>query len=162
LSVGKRLHNLGGQATWLVVALLLVMGGLALWRFGSATSFAPRALRPSTRLDDIYFWSTIAFAFSGFEAASLMGEEIHDAGRVVPRAVGWAGLLIAAIYLLGTASILVSLPARDVGSIEGIMQAIERVSQRVGLPWLSPLSAGLITVAGLGATSAWLAATARL
>ncbi len=162
LAVGKRLHNLGGQATWVVVALLLVMGGVALWRFGSATSFAPGALEPSTRLADIYFWSTIAFAFSGFESASLMGEEIHDARRVVPRAVGWSGLVIAAIYVLGTAAILVALPAREVGGIEGIMQAIERVSRRVGMPWLSPLSAGLITMAGLGATSAWLAATARL
>lgn len=162
LSVGKRLHNLGGQATWLTVGILCVMGFIALLHFGSATDFGHRALRPSTRLTDIYFWTTIAFAFSGFEAASLMGEEIHDARRNVPRAVAIAGLIIAAIYLLGTASILVALPSSEVGEIQGLLQAIERASLRAGMPWLAPVTAALLTVAALGATSAWLAATARL
>jgi amino acid transporter len=91
-----------------------------------------------------------------------MGEEIHDPRRVVPRAIVIAGLVIVALYVVGTAAILVALPSEQVGSIQGIMQAIERVSRRIGVPWLSPLSAFLLTVAGLGATSAWLAATARL
>ena len=162
LSVGKRLHNLGGQATWVTVAVLCAMGGIALARFGSATDFGHGALQPSTRLADIYFWSTIAFAFSGFEAASLMGEEIHDARRMVPRAVVIAGIVIVAIYVLGTTAILVSLPSSEVGGIQGILQAIESIARRAGMPWLSPLVALLVTVAALGATSAWLAATARL
>ena len=50
------------------------MGAVALARFGSATPFGSRVIcGPSTRLTDIYFWITIAFAFGGFEAASLMG-----------------------------------------------------------------------------------------
>ena len=162
LSNGKRLHNLGAQCTWVPVAVLIGMGVLALARFGSVTDFGHAALRPSVRLEDIYFWSIIAFAFGGFEAASLMGEEIHDARRVVPRAVGVAGLLIAGIYILGTASILVALPADQVGGIQGIMQAIERVSQRVGLPWVVPVIAAMVALGALGGTAAWLAATARL
>ena len=162
LAVGKRLHNLGGQATWLTVAALCVMGAIALFRFGSASDFGHGALRPSTRLEDIYFWSTIAFAFSGFEAASLMGDEIEDARRMVPRAVALAGVAIAIIYVVGTASILVSLPSSEVGGIQGILQAVERVSRRVGWPWVAPATGLLVTIAALGATSAWLAATARL
>jgi len=162
LAVGKRLHNLGGQATWVTVAVLCALGGIALVRFGSATDFGHGALQPSTKLSDIYFWTTIAFAFSGFEAASLMGEEIQDARRLVPRAVVISGIVIAAIYVLGTTAILVSLPSSEVGGIQGILQAIDSVARRAGMPWLSPLVALLVTIAALGATSAWLAATARL
>jgi amino acid transporter len=162
LSIGKRLHNLGGQCMWLTVAVLVAMGAIALARFGSVTDFGPASLRPSVRLADIYFWTTIAFAFSGFEAASLMGEEIRDAPRTVPRAVVVAGLVIVAVYMLGTAALLVALPARQVGDIAGILQAIEAVSVRVGVPWMVPLAAVLVAVGALGGTSAWLAATARL
>ncbi len=162
LDVGKRLHNLGAWSTWLPVGLLVALGAVAVLRFGSANDFSLRALVPSTRLTDIYFWSTIAFAFGGFEAASLMGEEIEDARRAVPRAVVTAGLLITAVYVLGTAAILVALPGGQVSGLQGIMQAIQWVAGRAGLPGVSPIAAALVALGALGGTAAWLAATARL
>jgi amino acid transporter len=162
LEVGKRLHNLGAWGTWVPVAALVVMGGVALARFGSATPFDTHRLVPSTRLTDIYFWITIAFAFGGFEAASFMGEEIREPRRTVPRAVLLAGFAIAAIYVLGTAAILVALPPGQVSDLQGVMQAIQRVAGRVGLPALVPVLAALIALGALGGASAWLAATARL
>lgn len=162
LEIGKRLHNLGAWSTWIPVAVLVAMGAWALARFGSATRFDSAALVPSTRLTDLYFWSTIAFAFGGFEAASLMGEEIRDARRAVPRAVLIAGLAIAAIYMLGTAAILVALPGQQVSGLQGIMQAIQQVAERVGVPGVTPVVAALVAIGALGGTAAWLAATARL
>lgn len=162
LDVGKRLHNLGAWSTWVPVAVLVALGAVALFRFGSATSFEPGALVPSTRITDIYFWSTIAFAFGGFEAASLMGEEIRDPRRTVPRAVLIAGLAIAAVYVLGTAAILVALPGQQVSGLQGILQAIQRVAERVGVPGATPVAAALVALGALGGTAAWLAATARL
>ena len=162
LEVGKRLHNLGAWGTWVPVAALVVMGAVALARFGSATRFEGARLMPSTRLSDIYFWITIAFAFGGFEAASFMGEEIRQPRRTVPRAVLLAGAAIAAIYVLGTAAILVTLPAERVSDLQGVMQAIQRVAERVGMGALTPAFAALIALGALGGASAWLAATARL
>jgi amino acid transporter len=162
LEVGKRLHNLGAWGTWVPVAALVVMGAVALARFGSATSFEAVRLVPSTRLSDIYFWITIAFAFGGFEAASFMGEEIQRPRGTVPRAVLLAGLAIAGIYVLGTAGILVTLPPERVTDLQGVMQAIQRVAERVGVRALVPAFAALIALGALGGASAWLAATARL
>ena len=162
LDVGKRLHNLGAWGTWVPVGILVTMGLVALVRHGSATAFDPSALVPSTRLSDLYFWSTIAFAFAGFEAASLMGEEIRDARRSVPRAVLIAGLAIAAIYMVGTAAILVALPGEQVSGLQGILQAIQRVAERVGVPAVTPVAAALVALGALGGTAAWLAASARL
>ncbi len=39
LDVGKWLSNLGAIGTWLPIALLCVVGAVAWWKFGSATSF---------------------------------------------------------------------------------------------------------------------------
>jgi glutamate:GABA antiporter len=162
LDVGKWLHNLGALGTWAPIAILVAAGAIAIARFGSATSFAPAALVPGTRLPDLVLWSTIAFAFAGLEAASFMGEEIRDAKRTLPRAVLAAGAWITAIYLLGTIAVMVAVPREQVSGLQGIMQAIATVAERAGLRGLTPLVAILITVGGVGSVGAWLASVARL
>jgi amino acid transporter len=162
LGIGKVLHNLGAVCTWLAAGLLLPLGFVIWRRFGSATSFAPALPAAGIHLSDVFFWSTIAFAFGGLEGASLMGDEIVDAPRTVPRAVVAAGAAIAGIYLLGTAAVLIAIPAREVSGLQGIMQAIERMAGRAGVQPLVPVAAVLIGVGALAGASAWLAATARL
>jgi amino acid transporter len=161
LAFGKVLQNFGAACTWIAAALLLPLGLVVVMRYGSATSFAPAAPH-GIHLTDIFFWSTIAFAFGGLEGASLMGDEIVDARRAVPRAVVISGVVIAGLYALGTAAVLVAIPAREVSGLQGIMQAIERMAGRAGWTPLVPLAAILIGVGALAGASAWLGATARL
>jgi amino acid transporter len=162
LRVGKWLHNVGAYATWVPIVILIALAVGALARFGPATDFRPASLMPATGIRDIVFWSTIAFAFAGFEAASLMGDEIADARRTIPRAILISGVLIVAIYVLGTAAVLVALPPAEVSGLSGIIQAIERAGGRLGLPIVGVIAAVLLTVANLGGVGAWLAAVARL
>ena len=162
LAVGKWLHNLGAIGLWVPGLILMGLGILAWARFGSATSFTLEAMIPSTRLKDIVFWSTIAFSLSGLESASMMGEEIRDARRNIPRALLIAGVLITLLYILGTIAMLVAVPHAQILHLQGFMQAIEQVSGRFGLPWLIPLIAVLIVLGGLGQAGAWFAAGGRL
>ena len=162
LNVGKWLNNVGAIASWIVAALLIALAAVAWGRFGSATPIEAGALVPSTSLKDVIFWSTIAFAFGGVESGSTMGEEIQDARRTVPRAILTAGALITVLYLAGTLSVLVTIPREQVSGLQGIMQAMQTVTANVGLPWLAPIVAALVTVNALGGVGGWFAATARL
>jgi amino acid transporter len=137
--------------------------GLGAWlRFGSATSFTADTMVPSTRLKDIVFWSTIAFSLSGLESASMLGEEIRDARRNIPRALLLAGVLITALYVLGTVAMLVALPQSEIVNLQGFMRAIESASARLGLGWLVAPVAALLVMGGLGQAGAWFAAGGRL
>lgn len=162
LEIGKWLSNVGAIARWLATALLVVLGAAAWARFGSATSFAWAALVPGTHLKDVIFWSTIAFALTGLESASFMGAEIRDAEREVPRAILLSLPIILLVYLAGTISVLVALPAEEISGLQGIMQAIQKVEERLGLHGVSPLAAVLITLTALGSVGAWLASVARI
>jgi amino acid transporter len=71
-------------------------------------------------------------------------------------------VIITLIYVLGTASILVALPAERVSGLQGIMQAVEQSAERVGFAQIAPVIAGVITIASLGGVNSWLAATSRL
>lgn len=162
LDVGKWLHNVGALAMWLPVVIILVMGLIARHRFGSATSFTPRAMIPSTHFKDMIFWSTLTFAFSGSETASLMAEEIKNTRRTIPFALFTGGLVVTFCYVVGTIGVLLALPSDQVSNLQGLMQAIARTAGRVGFFWIIPIAAGLIALSNLGAAGAYLAAVARL
>ena len=162
LDVGKWLHNVGAVCLWVPASILIIMGLVAWIRFGAATHFSAVSLLPSTHLKDIAFWSTITFALAGVEAASVMGEEIKNARRNIPRALLIAGAIITITYVLGTTCLLLALPPTEVSGLQGIMQAIAKAGDRIGLGGITPIAAALITISGLGTVGAWLAAVARL
>jgi amino acid transporter len=162
LNVGKWLSNAGGIAAWIPAGLLIVLGAVSWSRFGSATPIDGPSLVPSMSLKDVIFWSTIAFAFGGVESASAMAEEIHDARRTVPRAVLVAAVLITALYLAGTLSVLLAIPRDQISGLQGIMQAIQAMTSKVGVAWLVAPIAALVTLNALGGVGGWFAATARL
>jgi amino acid transporter len=162
LAVGKWLHNLGAVGLWLPGLVLMGLGLGAWLRFGSATSFTVHSMVPSTRLKDIVFWSTIAFSLSGLESASMLGEEIRDARRNIPRALLLAGGLITLLYVFGTVAMLVALPQSEIMNLQGFMRAIESASARLGLGWLVAPVAALLVLGGLGQAGAWFAAGGRL
>jgi amino acid transporter len=162
LRAAKWLNNLGAVMRWVSVALLAALGVAAWWRFGSATVIDAGTMRPHTRLTDLIFWSALAFAWTGPEAASFMGGEIDDPRRTVPRALGIAAPMIAVLYLLGTASVLISVPAGGTSALYGVLQAISGAAQRFGMSWLVPVGAVCVTITCLSSVCAWLGAVARI
>jgi glutamate:GABA antiporter len=162
LRVGKWLHNLGAAGLWIPALLLLGVGLVSWLRYGSATPFTAESMVPSTRLKDIIFWSTIAFSLSGLESASMMGDEIEDPRRNLPRALLLGGVLITALYIASTAALLVALPAGQIVSLDGFIRAIAVASERIGADWVTTVVAALIVVGGLGQAGAWFAASGRL
>jgi glutamate:GABA antiporter len=166
LRVGKRLQNLGGHGTWLPG---LIFVGLAVWslaRHGSATPFTTRALVPaSLDLQSINLFATMTFAFAGLELAPTLGDEIHDPARTLRRGIALSGFAIVAMYLIGTAAMLVALPHETVSITNGMPQATAALVERLGAPWLAPAAgivAILLVLGNLGGVGAWLAGSARL
>jgi amino acid transporter len=162
LDVGKWLHNVGALAMWIPVLIVVGLGLLAYHRFGSATTFSVHTMTPSLRLNEIIFWSVLTFAFGGCETASFMAEEIKNARRTIPLALFAGGLTVAFCYIIGTVCVLLALSSSEVSGLQGLVQAIAKTSNRVGLPFFLPVAALLIALSNIGASGAYLAAVARL
>jgi glutamate:GABA antiporter len=162
LNIGKWLNNVGALAMWIPVGIVIVMGLIAWHRFGSATSFTLRTMRPSTHFNDIIFWSVLTFALGGCETASFMGDEIKNPRRSVPFALLLAGVTVTFCYIAGTACVLLALPSSEVNGLQGLVQAISKTASRVGFPGVLPFAAFLITLSNISAAGAYLAAVARL
>jgi glutamate:GABA antiporter len=159
LSVGKWTGNLGGLATFVGGALIIVLGFMVWLRFGSATRIQ---IVPEWNLDKLNFWSQIAFAFGGLELGAIMGGEIRNPERNVPRAAWIAGLGIAAFYIAGTLAMLVLLPPDRISIVTGLVQAGSAAGARLGIRWLTPALAFAICFGVMGQLGAWIAGSARL
>jgi amino acid transporter len=162
LNIGKWLQNAGAIGMWVPLLILLGVAAVAWSRFGSATAFTPKSFVPSTHLRDMIFWSTIAFGFAGVESASIMGEELDDHPRTIPRALLGAGVSIAALFIAGTVAVLVALPMGEVTALQGVPQAITSAAVRIHAAWLVPIAVGFLIVGVLGQIGGWFAASARL
>lgn len=162
LQFGKWLSNIGAIARWLSTLALMAIGAVAWLRLGPATEFTPASMTPGLDIRNLIFWSTIAFALTGLESASFMGEEIKDSRRTIPRAIFTAVPIITLTYVLGTICVLVALPAGQLSGLQGIIDAIDAAAGRLGLVGFTSIAALLITVSALGSVGAWLASVARL
>ena len=163
LERAKWLQNVGGIATWMVGALVLFGGILAWHKFGSATSFAAAALVPDFRsLATFASFSAIALAYVGLELGPILGGEIKNPRRSIARALLVSCVLIAVIYISGTAALLAALPAGEINLISGIPQALAAVGTRVGIGTFGIIAAVLLTLSQIGSLGAWIAGTARL
>ncbi len=138
LDVGTWLHNMGALAMWIPICIIVGMGAVAWHLYGSATTFTLHSMIPSTHINDMIFWSVLIYAFAGCETASLMGDEIKNARRAIPRALLIGGLTVTFCYIVGTISVLVALPASEMGNLQGLMQAISKTAHRVGFESIIP------------------------
>jgi glutamate:GABA antiporter len=163
LDAGKWLNNICSIAGWLSIVLLVIPGFVCAARFGPATHFSASAMVPHPSLRTAIFLSTIFFAFSGAETGSLMGDEIENPRRTIPRALLASGLALAFSYIAGTAALLVALPAAQVSGVDGFMRGAQSLTALLGLPWLLViLMAVLLTMNAIGGAASYLSSTSRL
>ena len=163
LQRAKWLQNIGGLATWLIAGLVILCGAWAWYRFGAATRFTATNLTPNFgSLATFATLATIALAFDGLELGPILGGEIREPRRTIPRAILIAGIVTATIYIAGTAALLVTLPTRQIDVVGGIPQALASVGDRLGLPLFGAFGAALLTLSLFGGLGAWITGTARL
>src|SRR5438045_6099471 len=141
LNIGKWLQNAGGVGTYLPLLILLAAGIAVYARHGSATTITWRNSLPSWNWDTVNFWSQIAFAFTGLEMVCSMAEEVKNPQKTFPRAILGSGVLIAAIYMLGTVASLFMLPAESVDPKSGVFQAITPAATILGVGFLGVIAA---------------------
>ncbi len=163
LSLGRLVTSFGATASWIAAVLLIAAGAAALARYGSATTWTWSALDSSLGGSRVLgYFGTLSLALVGLELAALMGGEIKEPRRTIPRAILLSGVAIAGLYILGTVAILVAVPPAEVSPISGGLGAVQAVATRAGWGFLPVLTATLVTFSVFAGFSAWLGGMARL
>ena len=65
-----------------------------------------------------------------------MGDEIRDPQKTLPGAVAWGRRdLRGALYLGATLTLLVAIGKNDINVLQGIVQAVSHMADKVGVAW---------------------------
>jgi amino acid transporter len=147
VKVGKWTQNVGGASSWVLGGLLVAVAVWLGMRRGPAT---PINIAPTWNWDTVGFWATIAYALSGLEMAGLMGGEIHDPERNLPRA-GWIASAFAAIfYSAATIAMLVIMRPEKISEMNGYGQIAATIAGESGFGWIAPVLAVLVLASAVG------------
>jgi glutamate:GABA antiporter len=165
MRTGRWLQNAGAVGTYLPGILLIGLGAYAFFTRAPATPMPLESLVPDlasrTRLN---LWASIAFAFAGLELCAVLGGEVRDPRRTLPRSILISAPFIAFLYIAGTISVLWLVPAGQVNIVSGFLQALAVGAREIGVGagWLAAFAAALYVVGNIGGVGAWLTGPARV
>jgi amino acid transporter len=161
LGVGKWLNNAGGVGTAIAALTLIILGVVVASRHGLNVSAADFRIPHDPRFV-LNSFGVICFALVGLELASIMGDEIQEPRRTLPGAVAWGGVISGALYIATTLVLLVAVGKNQINVLQGIIQAISHLAADVGMSWIIPIFALILSVAIAGIGSAWMGGSARI
>jgi amino acid transporter len=162
---GRWLQNLGAIGTYVPGMLIVGLGVYAAFRHPPATPLTPSTLIPDLGdLSELNLWASIAFAFAGLELCAVLGDEVKEPRRTLPRSILIAAPLIGFIYIAGTGAVLWLVPTKEVNIVSGFLQAIAVGARDIGwgVAWLPAAVAALYVVGNVGGVGAWLTGPARV
>ena len=160
MGVGKWINNLGGMGTMIATLVLVALGCSVLLRGGVALHVGDFGFGGDYQL--ISAFGVICFGLVGLELGPIMADEIHDPRRTVPKSVVYGGLLSGVLYVGATISVLLSVPQRDVAVVQGVLQAVDKMTVGQGLGLILAPLALIMAVSISGCVSAWTAGSARV
>jgi amino acid transporter len=159
LRVSKWLGNVGGAMLY-GATFMMVLASLFVWlKGGSATSFV---FDRAVTMNRVSLWAQIAFAYTGLELGSLMGGEVRQPKKTIPRAVWISAVASTAAYILGCVSLMVVLPPGIINPMSGMVQTASVVGLKLGWPHFGSLMGVLLFGGIMGKLSTWGGGSARL
>jgi amino acid transporter len=159
----KWIQNLGGIALWISVLLLFIFGGVYIFDIGSAHEFSATNLIPDfTDFSLLPFFAIVAFCFGGLELGPIMAGEVDNPQINIPKAIIISSIMVGLIYIVGTLTLIVTVPEGEIEIIAGVAQSFFKFGETYGIPGIGILGAVLVVISTVGLFGAWLTGTARL
>jgi glutamate:GABA antiporter len=152
LGVSKWLHNAGSVMLMLAFLALIALPFYHMAR-GTLPDYHPFAVAmPAFTLFSLNVFGKMAMgALSGFEYVAVLAGETKDAARTIARATIIAAPIIAAMFILGTSSVLAFVPIDQINLIGPIPQVLHI---GFGLTGLGAVAAGIAILLITGRTIA--------
>jgi glutamate:GABA antiporter len=164
LSVGKWVHMAGGALMLATFAALLLLPWLSV-STGHLASFHPLATTaPVVSVMSLNIFGKMGFgALGGFEYVAIHAGECRNPVRTIARSVVVAAPVIAAMFILGTSSVLALVPIDEIDLIAPIPQVLSAGFRPFGVVGLvAPVTIVVLATVRIAQASVMFTGNTRL
>jgi amino acid transporter len=161
LGTGKWVNNIGGVGALSISMLLIALAGVLAWRHSFSVRWDDLALRNLSAVP-LSTVGVVCLGMVGLEIGPVMGDEVRDPRRTFPRSILLGGILCAIAYVGSTMSLALAVPKSEMAVVQGMMQAIDKMSSGLSISWILVPLAVLMIASIVGSTSAWVSGSARI
>ena len=91
VGIGKWVNNIGGLGTLAAATVLILLGVICVWKFGISLPGIGVSTQPHGSVDVFLVWCDLLWVGGTLELGCVMGDEIEDPRRSVPRGVLYGG-----------------------------------------------------------------------
>lgn len=160
--VGK-VSKIGGLVGTIIPAIILVVLGTAYLMTGgeSQMDFSGNFFPDLSNFNNLVLASGIFLFYAGMEMSGVHVKEMDNPSKNYPRAIFIGSAITVLIFILGTFSLGVIIPQKDINLTQSLLVGFDRYFSYIHASWLSPIMAIALTFGVLAGVLTWVAGPSK-
>ncbi len=160
--VGK-VSKIGGLVGTIIPAIILVVLGIAYLMTGgeSQMDFSGNFFPDLSNFNNLVLASGIFLFYAGMEMSGVHVKEMDNPSKNYPRAIFIGSAITVLIFILGTFSLGVIIPQKDINLTQSLLVGFDRYFSYIHASWLSPIMAIALTFGVLAGVLTWVAGPSK-
>ena len=163
LSWVSKVAKIGGLVGTIIPAGLLILlaiiyllsGGVSQMNFGG--DFFPDI----TKFDNLVLASGIFLFYAGMEMTGVHVKDMDNSSRNYPRAIFIGAIITVLIFVLGTFSLGIIIPQKDINLTQSLLVGFDNYFKYVHASWLSPVIAVALAFGVLAGVLTWVSGPSK-
>ena len=159
----SKVAKIGGLVGTIIPAGLLVILAIAYLVSGgeSQMNFGGNFFPDIARFDNLVLASGIFLFYAGMEMSGVHVSEMENPTRNYPRAVFIGAAITVSIFILGTFSLGIIIPQKDINLTQSLLVGFDRYFDYIHASWLSPIIAIALAFGVLAGVLTWVAGPSK-
>lgn len=160
--VGK-VSKVGGLVGTIIPAALLVVLAVVYLSTGgeSQMSFNGEFFPDFSKFDNLVLASSIFLFYAGMEMGGIHVKEMDNPAKNYPRAVFIGSAITVVIFVLGTFSLGIIIPQKDISLTQSLLVGFDNYFNYIKASWLSPIIAVALAFGVLAGVLTWVAGPSK-
>ena len=160
--VGK-VAKIGGMVGTIIPAALLIILGIVYLASGghSNLDFHSSFFPDLTNFDNVVLAASIFLFYAGMEMGGIHVKDMQNPSKNYPKAVFIGALITVIIFVLGTFSLGIIIPAKDISLTQSLLVGFDNYFRYIHASWLSPIIAIALAFGVLAGVLTWVAGPAK-
>lgn len=160
--VGK-VAKVGGLVGTIIPAALLIILGIVYLATGghSNMDFHSNFFPDFSKFDNLVLAASIFLFYAGMEMGGIHVKDVDNPSKNYPKAVFIGAFITVVIFVLGTFSLGVIIPQKDINLTQSLLVGFDNYFKYIHASWLSPIIAIALAFGVLAGVLTWVAGPSK-